>query len=230
MTVLFVIATILLFLVIDWIYLRATGKQAAPIPENERGVPSSSSIRIPAGIFFSPSHTWMHLYPSGKVSLGIDDFVGRMLEKPEVSYLKKTGEAVSKGDPILELREGGRKLTVRSPIDGEILTVNDDLRRQPELLRTELFNSGWAFTIRPQRFSDLKRAYLGGESKAWMRLEFTRLRDFFAGVETGASVAPALLQDGGPPVSGAMKSMSQDLWNRFEEEFLSVEREEGITR
>lgn len=230
MTVLFVIATILFFLAVDWIYLRATGKRRAATQGAEGNGRISGSIRIPEGIFFSPTHTWMHLYPSGKVCLGIDDFLGRLLEKPAVEYLKRIGDRVRKGEPILALKDGERSLTVQSPLDGEILSVNEDLRKQPELLRTELFNAGWAYSMRPQRFSDLKHAYLGGESKTWMKLEFARLRDFLAEVSAGGSLAPAMLQDGGPPMPGMMKSLGPEVWQKFEEEFLTVEGQERIAR
>ncbi len=224
MTVLFVVVTILLFLGIDWLVQRAHEKKAVTVPGAVSLHPYP--IRIPEGIFFTRSHTWLNLFPSGKVRLGIDDFVGRIVESPEIILLKLAGEKVHRGEPILLLKENEHLLTVRSPIDGQIESSNDDLRRHPELLHDLLFSDGWAYTIVPQKFSELKGLLLGNETKEWMRAEFARLRDFFAGVTQTGEVAPAYLQDGGPPMGGIMRNMSDEIWQHFELAFLSTDDKE----
>jgi glycine cleavage system H protein len=219
MTVLFVLATILLFLGIDWAVRRMReGKAPAVQPVPAR----SNPVRIPEGIFFAKSHTWLNLFPSGKVRIGIDDFVGRLLENPEVVLLKNPGDHVERGEPIVQLREGGHTLTIRSPLSGTILGVNDELPKHPQFFKGLLFSDGWAYAVKPESASELKNLLLGQETRAWIREEFGRLRDVFAGANGGSGVVPALLQDGGPPVAGALKAMSDDVWGRFEEEFLQV--------
>jgi glycine cleavage system H lipoate-binding protein len=220
MTVLFVVATITLFLAVDWISRRL--RHEGPLPAHERTTHAASPARTPDGIFFTPSHTWLNLFPSGKVRLGIDDFISRMVDSPEITLLKQPGETVRKGDPLLLLREEGHNLTVRSPIDADVLTVNSALATHPESLKGSLFSDGWAYTLKPLRFSDLKLFSLGPETRSWMRIEFGRLRDFFAASGAEGGLVPAMLQDGGPPVAGAMKAMDEEVWHRFEEEFLGV--------
>jgi hypothetical protein len=53
-----------------------------------------------------------------------------------------------------------------------------------------------------------------------MRQEFRRLRDVLAGA--GPELSPAMLQDGGAPIAGAMKHVAPEIWDRFEREFLEV--------
>ena len=227
MTVLFVVATILVFLGIDWGLRRIkAGKSVslAPVTPGRAFEPQAAmAVRAPEGMFFARSHTWLNLFPSGKVRLGLDDFVGRLLEKPEITYLKHEGESVKKGERILVLTEGTRSLTVRSPIDGTILSRNEELTKNPELMKDQLFSDGWAYAIKPQKSSDLKSMLLGEETRSWMRTEFGRLRDVFAGVGTNSDVLPALLQDGGAPVSGALKSMDEAVWKKFEQTFLEIQ-------
>lgn len=220
MTVLFVIATIIVFLTIDWFVRRSHAvKAAAAAPAAAE--PYSYPLRIPEGIFFAKSHTWLNLFPSGKVRLGIDDFLGRLLAKPEIILIKGTGDHVYKGTPILMIREGEHLLTVRSPIDGEILSSNVNITKQPELLRERLFSDGWAYTIKPKNLDELKSLLIGSEPRQWMANEFRRLRDFLAGV--GGELAPATLQDGGPPVVGIMRQFDESVWKSFEQEFLRIQ-------
>lgn len=219
MTVLFVIATILIFLGIDWFTQRSRSASAVAVALPRK--PVQVRARTPEGIFFTPSHTWLNLFPSGKVRLGIDDFVARMLDNPEIIFLKQPGETVHKGDALIQCKEDGHTLTVRSPIDGDILDTNQELSSHPEYMKNMLFSQGWAYTLRPQRFTDLKQLLLGTETHIWMQREFARLRDFFATAAQGNALAPALLQDGGPPVASAMKSMNDEVWKQFETDFLT---------
>jgi len=221
MTVIFVVMTILFFLTLDVVVRRVRAKNAVPAALG-RTAPSAYPVRIPEGIFFARSHTWMSLFPSGKIRLGVDDFVGRLLDKPQVEYLKGAGDSVKKGDPLFALCEGGRTLTVRAPMDGRIVAVNDELQRRPELLKENLFSEGWAFTLQPEKPSELRQMLFGEETRKWIPGEFRRLRDVFASVSAGGELVPALLQDGGPPVAGALKQMGPDVWENFEAEFLQV--------
>ncbi len=230
MTVLFVIVTIILFLAIDRVYLRLKGRITVPAAHAGEMETRPYPVRTPEGIFFTPSHTWLNLFPSGKVRLGVDDFVGRMVERPQVVLLKAPGDQVTRGEPLLVLKEEGHELTVSSPIDGEIETANEELVDHPEFLRKTLFSQGWAYGIRPYRLSELKNLIFGSESRAWMRSEFGRLRDFFADATSGGRIAPAMLQDGGPPIAGAMRDMDPDVWQKFEHEFLHVPTAERARR
>ncbi len=223
MTVLFVVATILVFLTIDF-FVRKT-RERSEIQSSaamQRATGQSNPVRIPEGIFFARSHTWMNIFPSGKVYLGVDDFITRLLEKPQITLLNKSGDKVRKGDPIMLLKEDGRELIIHAPVEGEILSVNDELPTRPELMKTLLFTDGWAYMFKPKRPSELKDMLLGEETKQWISEEFRRLRDVFAGVSQHGEMVPALLQDGGPPVAGVMKQMPESVWNRFEREFLEV--------
>lgn len=223
MTVLFVVATIIVFLVIDVFVRKARERKGAPsVAFAKHQQMHTTPVRIPEGIFFARSHTWLNIFPSGKVYLGIDDFITRLLERPQVTMLRKAGETVKKGEPILLLEENGHELTIHAPVEGEVLAVNEELTAKPELMKNLLFTDGWAYSIRPKRPSELKNMLLGEETGTWIAEEFRRLRDVFAGINQQGDLVPALLQDGGPPVAGAMKQMPVSVWNRFEREFLVV--------
>ena len=217
MTVLFVIGTVILFIVIEALLHRAKARRRVAVLAG-RG--QSYPVRIPEGIFFARSHTWLNLFPSGKVSLGVDDFVGRLLKKPEVVLLKAEGSEVRKGDPILMLKEGDRSLTIRAPMDGDILAANNSIRERPELLREMLFTDGWAYMLKPRKPSQLRQMLLGEETRQWVAQEFARLRDLFT-QEASGKVMPALLQDGGPAVDGALEGAEPHTWELFDRMFLS---------
>lgn len=220
MTVILVVATILLFLGMDW--LVRIRRQPVGVPAAVRGKSHPVRVRVPAGVFFARSHTWLSMYPSGKLLVGVDDFVNRLLDTPRVTLLKRAGEHVEKGEPMLRLESEGRSLTVRSPIEGEILTPNTELERRPELMHEDLFTEGWAYAVQPGRAGQMRQMLLGEETRRWVQEEFARLRDVFAGAGATPALGAVALQDGGPPVTGALKQLDQKAWARFEDEFLQV--------
>lgn len=221
MTVIFFISTILFFLGLDWVVRRVkkdSTEQTAAVP---RVVSPAYPLRTPEGIFFAKSHTWLNLFPSGKIRLGVDDFVGSLMENSRVTLLKKTGEAFEKGDPLLTLEEGAHSVTVRAPIAGTIFSVNTALAESPDKMREKLFSEGWAYTIRPNALQELKEMLIGGESRSFLFEEFGRLRAFLTNTADGA-LAPAMIQDGGTPTAGVLKQLDSGKLRQFEEEFLQV--------
>ncbi len=221
MTALFVVATIIVFLSVDWLVQRLKREEAQkkPFAPQEAVYP----LRIPDGVFFAKSHTWVNLFPSGKVRLGVDDFIGSLLENPQVCLIKQEGEGVEKGEAIMTLTEGKHFLTVRSPISGDILSVNGALEDDSRPIRERLFSHGWAYTIVPRHPEEVRAMMLGDETRNWMSREFQRLRDLLAGMGTNGTLVPATIQDGGAPVAGVLRHLDDPVaWKRFEDEFLQV--------
>lgn len=216
MTVIFVVLLIAAFIGLDWV-LHYRGKaRTSPAAAAPRPV----QVRIPDGVFFARSHTWLHLFPSGSAWLGVDDFVSRLLAHPRIRLLREPGTAVARGEALFALEEGGRTLTVRSPVDARILAVNHELDRRSAGLQEAPFGDNWVVELRPDRPADLKHMLLGEETRGWIGEEFRRLRDVLAGA--GPELVPAVLQDGGPAVAGAMTSAAPEVWERFDKEFLEV--------
>jgi len=221
MTVIFVVATIIFFLGVDWL-VRWVRQRKAPAAASAVQ-PAIIPVRTPEGIFFARSHTWLNLFPSGRVRLGVDDFVSSLLDNPEVTLMRSPGERVDRGDPLIALSDGERRLIIRAPIAGEILAVNNALEKDSALMRKKLFSDGWAYAIRPNGVEELRAMLLGEESRHWIAEEVRRLRDLLAGIGPTGTLAPVALQDGGAPAPGLLKHLDASAWKRFEAEFLSVE-------
>ena len=221
MTVLLVVTMIVFFLAIDWAVQRREARKGAlaPLPT----APQPIAMRYPQGIFFAKSHTWLNLFPTGVVRLGIDDFVSRLMQNPKLQFLKAEGDSVKRGEPLLQLTDGTHTLTVRSPLNGNVLRVNGELPEHPEQMREALFSNGWAFSIKPESVREVQSLFIGEETQSWIRGELARLRDFLAGAGPAVQTAPNFLQDGGISVEGALNGLDAQGWKKFESEFLSVD-------
>jgi glycine cleavage system H protein len=215
MTVLLFIATIVLFLTVDYFVQRSKKKSTSTIPSFVR----VHALRFPDGIFFTKTHTWLNLFPSGKVQMGIDDFLMRMFEHPTLTFLKNEGEYVQRNEPIIKISEGEKELIVRSPINGAIINQNSQIAGKPISQNVALFNDAWAYTVQPRQPKDIRTFLLADETKAWMKGELTKLRDFLAVSQPTPSFV--LLQDGGEPMPGVLSNVKNDVVKQFEQEFLN---------
>ena len=220
MTVIFVITTILIFLGIDWTIQR--WRAAHKVHAVQADVRHAFAARVPKGIFFTPWHTWLHLFPSGKVQVGVDDFIAQLLTHPEVIMLKDPEQHVERGEPMMLLKNGDHLLTVRSPITGNIIAANQELPKDPTLLKEKLFSEGWGYFIEPSSQAEIKNMLIGLETRAWIRKEYKHLRDVLAGVRDENHLQPAVLQDGGLPIEGTLDRMSDDIWKHIDQEFLQA--------
>jgi len=217
MTVLFVLASIIIFLTIDWFLHRKTYTRSAPSfsvqPQNVK------AVRVPEGLFFAPSHTWISLLPSGVAQLGVDDFISRLFTKPRIQFLKTKGEAIARGEPLLKLEEGKREFTIRSPLDGTIVVENETVKNNPLIFTEEIV---WEYVLKPTNAEEVTQFVLGTSAKEWMKTELQRVRDFFASYRTNG-VALVYMQDGGIPTSDALNALDNAAWKQFEEQFLRVQ-------
>jgi glycine cleavage system H lipoate-binding protein len=221
MTVLFVILTIILLLGLDWVIQRVKREKGVGAAQPAQTAATPYPVRTPEGVFFAKSHTWMNLFPSGRIRLGVDDFVGSLMENPSVVFLKGQGDSIEKGEPILRLEDGEHLLTIRAPLSGEVLALNIDLEKSPNRMREALFSEGWAYTVRPRSLQDLRGMLLGTESRSWMFEELRRLREMLTGTAAG-QLATAYIQDGGAPSPGVFKQLDRAHWQQLEEQFLQV--------
>jgi glycine cleavage system H lipoate-binding protein len=220
MVALFMLATILLFLGIDYFVQRARKKQLAPATAAKK---LANRFVIPRGFFFSPNHSWVELLPSGDVRIGIDDFTQKILGTIDGVHIMQRNVTVAKGEPILVLKQGERVISVAAPVTGKIVEVNEDILEHPELLKSDPYITGWIAKVVPEKLnSELPMLRIADEASKWMRHEVSRFRDFinqhtqqFAFAHAGVTMA-----DGGVPMEDVLEKADEKAWHAFEEEFL----------
>lgn len=224
MVALFVLASILVFVLIDLFVQRAQRRREALAPVK---LPVADRFLIPRGYFLSRGHSWIELMFSGNARVGIDDFVQKLVGPVDAVQAAPLHSEIAKGEPLLTITRDGRKLSVPSPLSGTIVEVNSELLKQPAVLNADPYVSGWGVVIEPSRLASELRLFTIAEGAAtWLKGEVTRFRNFIK--ESAARMAgepmPAgvTLLDGGTPVAGVLQMTDQKTWNSFQHEFLSL--------
>ncbi len=186
---------------------------------------SLSRVRLPRGVFFDRTHTWAYLKSAGQVQVGIDDFLAALTGPVNLRLNKRSGETVNRGDHLATLESQNKSLKIYSPISGTLRGVNKaSLRRFSKRTNNE-FTENWLFDMEPKRW-DLEKSMLilGEKATQWIRQEQARLRDVLAFAERkyDLNVQPVLLQEGGEIADHALESMSPEIWEEFQSEFIDA--------
>ncbi|MGB8656902.1 MAG: glycine cleavage system protein H [Candidatus Zixiibacteriota bacterium] len=220
MVALLVVATFIVALIIDALVRRARGKQAEPAkvysPAVNRPAPG-----YPRGYFFTPGHVWLNLRSSGKVQVGVDELIGRLIGKVDHVQLKKTGERIRKGDLLASVTLGDKTIRMLSPIEGTIERHNFELEDNPAEFVESPYTKGWFYLINPTNLAaDLKGFTVADQTRTWWFKELTRLRVFVQAHLPQPAVAGLTLSDGGLPLDGLVAHFDRKTVEELEIQFL----------
>lgn len=218
---LFVIAYLLIF-IIFW----NIAKNPQIIKQIKEAISTISAniLRIPQGIFFSRFHTWTHLEESGAAKVGLDDFLIHIAGKVELTHLKNPGHVIEKGDLLTMIDQGGKQLKIYSPISGKIVNTNSLIKEDNEILNKDPYDDGWIYKIKPSNWvKETKSYFLAEDAIDWSTKELNRFKDFLAGDPMrrySSEPSMILLQDGGEIRENVLSELPNEVWEKFQEEFL----------
>lgn len=228
MVALFVLITFVLIISINLIVTKVREKKISvfeetPVELLSRAVFTKESIYVPQGLYYSKGHTWLNFEEDGKLKLGIDDFINKVLKPRKIVFLRNEGDKVKKCDPILEVFTNSSRVKIYSPISGIVHSTNHKIIENPDLVRENPYRENWFFAIEPEDFkSNIESFKIGKEVVKWMKDEITRFKDLLAHLSPKPSFVGATLYDGGNIVEGVAKLLDDSSLSRFEEEFLKV--------
>ena len=207
------VITFLLALIAYWRLLdrRVKNRQKVPV----RPLNDAMWFNLPKNLYYHPGHSWAMPQGDGIVKVGIDDFAQRLLGKPDSFKLPPIGSLLEQGDTGWKIQFDSNSIDVLSPIEGEVIDVNNEILSSPEIIGQDPYGKGWILKVKvPKINSNLKNLLTGRLAAAWMENTVHILHQRISG-DLGI-----MMQDGGLPVSGLAKELAPDNWDEFASEFL----------
>ena len=224
MVALYVLLGFLLLLIIDFFVIKGEKKYHPAFKKNfevvENVIFDNLSVTVPADSYVSKGHTWAELQGNGLIKIGADEFLLKSVGRFIIASIVKTGAVVKKGDAIMEAKLGDKTFSLRSPVDGTVSFVNDELIGKTI---EEPYGKDWAVMVAPLNF-EKNAASLKANEKAveWMKEEFLRLKNYLTEITAHPQLAGATMLDGGKMAEGAVAHLNKESVKKFEEEFLSI--------
>src|SRR5690554_1931650 len=224
MVALYVLLGFIILLVIDYFVIKGEKKFHPAFKKSyevvENVVFDNISVTVPADSYVSKGHTWAELLGNGLIKIGVDEFVLKSIGKFIVTNIVKSGSLVKKDDVIIEAKLGDKNISFRSPVDGTVTFINDDLIGKTI---SDPYGEDWGIMVTPINFEKNAASLKVNEKVVeWMKNEFQRLKNYLVETSVQPQLAGVTMMDGGKMIEGAVAHLNEESIKKFEEEFLKI--------
>ena len=224
MVALYVLLGFILLLIIDYFVIKGEKRFHPAFQKTyevvENVVFDKISVTVPADSYVSKGHTWAELLGNGLIKVGVDEFILKSIGNFLVTGMIKPGTVVKKGESIIDAKLGEKSFRFRSPIDGTVNFINDDLVGKTIL---DPYGKDWALMITPINFENNVASLKSNEKVIdWMKNEFIRLKNYLVECSIQPQLAGVTMLDGGKMIEGAVAHLNEESIKKFEDEFLRV--------
>jgi glycine cleavage system H protein len=124
--------------------------------------------KIPDGLRYTKSHEWVRS-EGATLRLGITDHAQSELTDIVFVDLPPVGKSVAAGQPVLTIESVKTVADVYAPVDGEVASVNEELRKHPDLVNRDPYGGGWLFTWTPKAGSSPSGLLSASEYRAHLQ-------------------------------------------------------------
>jgi len=164
--------------------------------------------------YYHQGHTWIFPDKNNNVKVGIDDFAQKLIGEPTDLSLPKSGTALKQGERALKMQVDGKWIDFLSPLDGEVVEINEKVIQSPDILNRDPYHAGWLIKVRPERLPVTLNNLLHGKvARAWIEETVNKLSHIITG-NSGV-----VLQDGGKITNGFIKELDGKEWDKIAAEF-----------
>jgi glycine cleavage system H lipoate-binding protein len=214
-TVEYLIAVSYLLLFIPfWRFVNGPAEPAVAPAHAARHVAIKDWFAAPEGLFYHPGHAWLRVESADTVTVGFDDFAGKLVGAPSGITLPALGATLAQGVPAWALLADGKAIAMLSPVDGTVVAVNDQASRRPALAHERPYADGWLLKVQSARLAaNLKQLLTGRTARRWM----DDLTDGLRGDLTPA--LGQLAEDGGVVIDGLARALEPDSWDQVARRF-----------
>jgi glycine cleavage system H lipoate-binding protein len=220
MTVILVLVTFFGFIALDWFLHRGKAPAVAPAAEPARvgQLDRVAGFLAPDSLRYHPGHAWLQRERRNIARVGCDEFAAALAGDISRIEMPKPGQWVRQGQRVWTLHRNGEATEMVSPIEGEVIEVNQDVLKNPKLLRDDPYGRGWLMTVNvPDEESTTRNLIPRNLVRNWMRDAVERL------YAMQPQTAYATAADGGEPARDLLAGMAENEtgieWRRVTREF-----------
>jgi glycine cleavage system H lipoate-binding protein len=219
MAVVLVLATFLVFVVLDYVLNRRTAVHtaAAVAPKPAPAVTVGDYVDgflVSDRVGYHPGHSWVMRERKNVMRVGADEFAAALLGGIEKIELPRPGQWIRQGQKVLAFWRNGEKTEMVSPTEGEVLEVNSEVLEDPGLLRKDPYGRGWLATVHvPDEENTARNLVPKCLVGQWMRDAAERL------YATQPALAGTVAADGGRPAGDLLAGVPKANWREVTAEF-----------
>ncbi len=206
MSILFVLLTFLLIMSITY-FLRREQPAATVQPRvfPQPAAPNmvrESGFDVPKGYCFHPGHMWVLDEGRQNARVGLDGFGSHLLGKIDRVEVIGLNRWVRQGQKICSVTRDGLSVDLLSPVEGVVVSVNQDVLKDPNLPLNDPYKAGWICVVKsPEIATNINNLLQDTLVGPWMQNSVRRLSTMTSKLGVAAAA------DGGLPVSGLLAQL-----------------------
>ncbi|MBN2125439.1 MAG: 4Fe-4S binding protein, partial [Deltaproteobacteria bacterium] len=187
----------------------AQGTLRAPAPA------SVSGYRVAMDRYYHLGHSWVRMDRGGRVRIGMDHFISRVLGPAASFRLPGPGTTLGQGRGGWLWRRNGHGAEVLSPLTGKVFALNPKVLKDPLIVHADPYGEGWLLVLEPAILEkDLHALFTGEKTLQWIENELQALFQLLG------SEHERLAATGGEPVGDLFGLLPEVGWERLVKTFL----------
>jgi glycine cleavage system H protein len=128
-----------------------------------------ANLSHPANLKYSKTDEWVRV-EGDQATIGITDYAQDQLG--DIVYIElpwDAGASVSHETKFGDIESVKATSELFSPISGEVVKVNEDLKEKPELINDNPYDDGWMIVVKVTNPSELGSLMSADEYKAYLQ-------------------------------------------------------------
>ncbi|MCB2227717.1 MAG: glycine cleavage system protein GcvH [Desulfarculaceae bacterium] len=133
-----------------------------------------SGYNFPDELYYDPEHYWVRV-EGDELVMGMDDFAQKLAGDIVFVQLPDEGKKLKKGKKLAKVESGKWLGKILSPVNGELIAVNEELELNPELINQDCYGAGWMYRLRAGDLSEIEDLMHGEAAvRPWVEAEIAK--------------------------------------------------------
>ena len=121
-------------------------------------------MNFPENLKYTKEHEWIKI-SGGEALVGITEFATTELGDIVFVEIETLGETLSSGETFGTVEAVKTVSDLFMPVSGEILEINSELEKTPEIVNKDPYGAGWIIKVKINDPSELEHLLSAGDYK-----------------------------------------------------------------
>jgi glycine cleavage system H protein len=122
--------------------------------------------QFPDNLYYNSTHEWLELQDD-EATIGITDHAQHQLGDIVFVELPIVGDEIERGEEVAAVESVRTEADIYSPVSGEVIAVNEELKDNPSLVNQAPYAEGWLYKVKVSDSESLRdmlssEGYQGG--------------------------------------------------------------------
>ncbi len=123
---------------------------------------------MPDDLYYEKNHYWIKKQDDLLI-MGMDDFAQKLAGEIVFVQLPFEGKKLKTGKKFAKVESGKWLGKIFAPVNGEIVSSNEELEINAMLINEDCYNKGWMYKIRPDNMDEVEDLIHGHEAvEKWL--------------------------------------------------------------